>query len=85
LAGFQIIENNILCVIGEKYGLGLMDSRNIDHGDLVMLATEKRDVLNAPVEWDIELPEPLLMQINPWPAETAKELFLDRAKELEII
>lgn len=85
LAEFKVIEESILKVIGEKYNLGSMCHRHISDGDLIMLATEKRDVLLPGPEWGIELPTPLKNVINPWPAEIAEIEFSARAKELEII
>jgi hypothetical protein len=85
LPEFKVIENSILEVIGEKYKLGVPNHQHIKLGDMVMLATEKRDVLPAGPEWGLVLPEPLLNKIYPWPPEVAENLFLNTAKELEIV
>jgi hypothetical protein len=85
LKEFKNIENSILKVVAEKFNLGNCDYDAIHHADAVLLSTEKRDVLNSPVEWELELPEPLDIRIHPWPPSVAEELFLTCAKELGII
>jgi hypothetical protein len=85
LIEFKGIENKILDVIKSKFNLGVPDHDAIRYADLVMLATEKRDVLNTPCEWGIKLPEPLAIIIQPLPPIVAEKLFLNQAKELGII
>jgi hypothetical protein len=84
LMEFKAIENKILGIIGAKFNLGDPDYDAIRYADDVMLATEKRDVLLPGPEWGIKLPDPLPIEINPWPAGMAEELFLGRARELKI-
>lgn len=85
LEEFKAIENSILSVIGEKFNLGEMDHRHIKWGDLVMLSTEKRDVLLHDLDWNLNLPEPLIGIIRPMEPRMAEVLFYKRAQELEII
>jgi hypothetical protein len=85
LPEFRTIEDTILAVIGGKYGLGDPDHKNIKHADMVMLATEKRDVLLPCPDWPLILPDPLPLKINPWPWQIAEEMFLDRVKELKVV
>ena len=84
LSEFKKIEDSILDAISQKFKLGKMPAKEINHADLVMLATEKRDVLLPCPEWDLVLPEPLPLKIMPWPWKIAEELFLDRVKELGV-
>jgi hypothetical protein len=44
----------------------------IKHADLVMLATEKRDLLRSGRTWNIELPAPLAGRIVPYTAAEAR-------------
>ena len=85
LAEFKSIENMILGAVAEKFNLGNPNHPSIRHADAVMLATEKRDVLNTPVEWEIILPKPLEEIIYPWTPTMAEELFLDCAKKMGIL
>lgn len=86
LPEFKEIENHILSVIGETFKLGDLNHQEIKYGDLVMLATEKRDILmpGGP-EWGLSLPEPLPVKILPWDSTSAEMCFLFRAKGLGII
>ena len=53
----------------------------IRHADLVMLATEKRDLMVPPRRaWD-PLPDPLPMAIKPWPPATAATRWLGRLRD----
>ncbi len=56
----------------------------IKHADLVMLATERRDLLaHTDDVWPCLVGiEPRPEQVIPWDAETAKRLFLERFAEL---
>jgi hypothetical protein len=84
LPEFRLIEDSVLAVIGGKYGIGEPDHESIKHADVVMLATEKRDVLLPCPDWPLILPDPLPFKITPWTWQVAEQLFLDRAKELEV-
>ena len=85
LSEFKEIENNIMSVIGEKFNLGVPDHDAIEYADIVMLATEKRDVLLPGPEWGIKLPDPMEEIIRPCPALLAELMFIDRARFLKII
>jgi hypothetical protein len=77
LPEFREIENGIMAVIGEKYGLGPFPKDDIHQADLVMLATEKRDVI-APggPEWELKLPAPLPAKTEPYSWYEAEGRFL---------
>jgi hypothetical protein len=84
LPEFYVIENSILNVIACRFDLGELP-REIKHADMVMLATERRDVLvQGGPEWGIDLPEPLPFPIQPWSWLKSEIEFLCRAEELGI-
>lgn len=63
-----------------RYGLPVELPAIVKHADLVLLATEKRDLMRPePVRW-MELPEPLKTKIVPWPNPYAR--FVQRWREL---
>lgn len=85
LPGYKMAEDALLKVIGERFNLGLYDHDAIGIADMVMLATEKRDVLTPGSPWELKLPAPLGIIIFPWPWEVAEKLFLNTARELGVI
>ncbi len=63
-----------------RYGLPVILPPIVKHADLVLLATEKRDVmLPAPAEW-MKMPDPLVGKIRAWPNPYAR--FVKRWREL---
>ena len=63
-----------------KYGLPIELSKIVKHADLVLLATEKRDLmLAAPAPW-LPMPDPLPQKIHPWQNPYAR--FINRWREL---
>lgn len=67
--------------VGEAFGLNLVTlPQAIKHADLVMLATERRDLMAAPPRpWiSTERIAPLPVRIMPWRPGVAKQQFLDR-------
>ena len=63
-----------------KYGLPIELSKIVKHADLVLLATEKRDLmLAAPAPW-LPMPDPLPQKIHPWQNPFAR--FINRWREL---
>ncbi len=86
LPEFAQIEKSILKVIGEKFNLGEFDEAEILNADLIMLATEKRDVLVFNhINWNVKLPQPLEDIICPIHPRITESLFLLRARTLGII
>lgn len=81
LKEFRPIEDNILRVIAERFGLPPYPKDDIHHSDMVMQATEKRDVIrnNGP-EWVYELPPPLPGKIVPWSPHVAEFAFRSMAR-----
>lgn len=64
----------------KRYGLPVEMPAIVKHADLVLLATEKRDLMRAqPARW-IKLPDPLPGKIVPWPNAYAR--FIAKWREL---
>lgn len=63
-----------------RYGLPIELPAIVKHADLVLLSTEKRDLMQPePMRW-MELPEPLKSKILPWPNPYAR--YMQRWREL---
>lgn len=77
------IEKSIAAVIGERYGIDLVNlPLSVRAADEILLATEKRDLMSpSPREW-AWLPDPLPEMIVPWGPALAREIFLRRLNEL---
>lgn len=82
LRGPDAIYTVIADVVSEKYGIDLNHlPREVKHADEVMLATERRDLMNhAPNDWET-LPEPAGFIVVPWSADVAERAFLARFRE----
>jgi len=78
------IEGRLWDCIADRYGLARKLPAEVKQADLVMLATERRDLMpDHPDEWPVLRGiQPLPMQINPLLPGAAKTLFLQRWKEL---
>jgi hypothetical protein len=84
LAEYRVIENGVMAVIAEKYKLPECDQELIKMADMVMLATEKRDIISADPPWGLPLPSPLPEIIRPLSPEVAEGWFLRVAFRLGI-
>ncbi len=84
VTGYKEIEARVEAVICAKFGVPIADLHHplIKHVDLVMLATEKRDLFGpSPRPWG-GLPEPLARTILPRSAFSAELAFRQRFDEL---
>lgn len=84
MAGYRALIKRIERAIAEQFGLvDFLASDAIKHADLVMLATEKRDLMNGHDfdEYWSGLPPPRRQRITPWDPEDAKMMFLDAWNE----
>lgn len=65
LPQFRELEDKVDAVIRRKFGLPIPVSPQVKHADMVILATEKRDVMLHDVQWSIDIPEPWKHVIKP--------------------
>lgn len=81
LPDYKRIEHRIERAIAAKYGLSFPFPPEVKRADLVMLATEQRD-LRYKGDWQ-DLPyHPLTIRIKPWPWKKAYREFLKRFHQL---
>lgn len=81
---YRAYEATLMAVICDKFGLNRKEPADVKKADLILLMTEKRDLLGEGREpWyggaDVEC---LKERIFPWPQEIAEARFLARFKEL---
>jgi len=81
---FKKIEENLLEIIFKKFKIPLYNKDIVKKADLIMLATEARDLMNNPNDWGI-LPMPYKERIKPWDWRLAQMYFITVAEQLEII
>lgn len=79
---FKKIEESIDRVISEKFGISYPHNIQVKKADLIMLATEMRDLMPGTDYLDFEY-ESLKEVIVPWPAELAKSRFLECFEKLK--
>jgi 5'-deoxynucleotidase YfbR-like HD superfamily hydrolase len=84
---YDPVESKIDRLIRRKFNLPETMSPDVKRMDNVMLATEKRDLMNATSQqWHagdgFKLPDPLLARIIPWEPRYARRQFLARFCEL---
>lgn len=89
LPGFRRVEKRVEQAIWEKFFNGTTPERmgianEIRRADMIMLATEKRDLMEPCwKEWEVlEGIEPMKSQIEAWTIETARREFLSRFRRL---
>ena len=77
------IARRIDAAVHRRFGLPWPRSKRVEglvnRADLVMLATERRDLMPAGEEWDIELPRPLKEVIEPSSPRQAEIDFIEAA------
>jgi hypothetical protein len=86
LVGFKEIEDRLMEAIVCRFGLTWPMPAAVKEVDLILLATERRDLMAPPpYRWtSTERVAPLLDPIEPWSPEYAKERFLARCGELDV-
>lgn len=86
LRDYKSIESRVEHAVLARFGLWGPDARAaVKHADLVMLATEQRDLMppRGKAEWScLEGIEPLPWTLEPLPSFVAKALFLRRFEQL---
>lgn len=84
LTEYQALELVVLGAVFRTFGLPLALPAAVRHADLVLLASERRDLLpKGGGAWSIlDGIEPLPWPIQPWSPEVARRAFLQRFAEL---
>lgn len=80
LPDYQALEARVEAAVLKRFGLPPELPACVKQADLVLLLTEKRDLMPAcrSSEWAIEGVRPLERRIRPWVPEQAKAAFLQR-------
>lgn len=88
---FCALEDEIMRAVCHKFGLPMVEPSIVKDADLVMLATELRDLMNKGAGDGCDLPDPLSKRMVPWwhtisgrmfPFWTAERKFLKRHRQL---
>lgn len=87
LTNYAEIETRIMEAVLKAFGLPTAMPPSVKRADLILLASEKRDLMLPDVpgdeDWDcISGIEPTPARITPWAPSAAKFLFLDRFAEI---
>ncbi|MCL1887119.1 MAG: metal-dependent phosphohydrolase [Betaproteobacteria bacterium] len=82
---FRRIEKNIERAICRQYGIPCPMPHEIKQADLILLATEQRDLMpHIETQWHyLKGIEAMKETITPWPPSLARKRFLERFYELE--
>lgn len=83
LPGFKAIEARIWMAIAARFEIAARMPASIKEADLVLMATERRDLLPPGTPWpSLEGIQPLPNRIVPWPPAFARLAFKRRFKQL---
>ena len=84
LPDYQALEARVEAAVLARFGLPPELPACVKHADLVLLVTEKRDLMPAcrSSEWSVTGVQPMERRIRPWVPEQAKAAFLQRFQEL---
>ena len=80
LPDYRHLEYRVMRVIADKFGLHWPEPLKVKATDLVLLATERRDLLYGVERVGDYAPLPYI--IKPWPPVYARAMFLDRYRFL---
>lgn len=79
--GYKAVEAGLDVAIRQKFSLPLRMSPEVKHADMVMLATEKRDVMQEGIATDWgDLPEPSQKKVIPWSITGAQKAWYSAMK-----
>ena len=80
---YKELEYNAEKEMFKQFGISFPMSRDVKKADLILLATERRDLMPYCGYWEmLEGVKPMRKVIKPWNAEKAKKEFLKRYNEL---
>lgn len=86
---FTLLEDQFDAAIHARFGLAWPmpeeGAAAVKAADLLLLATERRDLLTVPLDWNIELPEPLPQRVRAERWDLAEMMFLAMAKRYGLI
>ena len=84
LPDYQALEARVEAAVFARFGLPPELPACVKHADLVLLLTEKRDLMPACAnrEWNLQGVQPMERRIRPWVPEQARTAFLQRFEEL---
>lgn len=83
LPDYQRMEKSIDLIVRQKFNLPLAESPEVKRADLIMLATEHRDLANDGKDWPILKDIPLLQRkLEALPSNIAFNRFIRRFEEL---
>lgn len=83
LPGYKKIEDRLLKVIFERFNIRFPICKEVHYWDTAILLAEKKVLFNEYLPWSIEAThEAPDIEIDPWPAKTAKAAFLIRFRHL---
>ncbi len=85
LPDYRLIERGVEAAVLGRFGLPFVLPQEVKHADLVMLATEQRDLMPAESGSHFSYPagiEPMPIRLVPLPPSEAKRLFLARFQEI---
>lgn len=84
LPDFKVIERRVEAAVFSAFGIPEKLPPSVKHADLILLATEQRDLMGAASHrWTYtEGIQPLERRILPWPHELAHDCFMTRFRQL---
>jgi hypothetical protein len=78
---YRSAEHDLERVLAKHWGFETLTPEPVKLADRICLATEARDLMGDPKDWNIGV-GPIQMKIDPLPPESAKKLFLTQYNEL---
>lgn len=86
MAAYSAAEDRVMAVIAERFGLPERFDKDprVKHADVVLLATEARDLMRRPPNAWAPMPDPLPRIIEPWSPLEAKAAFLEAFARLQL-